>query len=162
VSQQRQSLGTLRVEGKESQIRYEQSRWKIGTAAARRKEKAVGGGSTVGGDCTVRTEATAVAKACNSFWEFERGKTGTLRLSAGFAQHAGVAQCLESQPVQQHLGFAPRVFGAPPADIVKTPCHARINPSRKTTAVFTGRNNMASTWSHRTTNPYASCQNPER
>ena len=69
---------------------------------------------------------------------------------------------MESQPVQQQLVFAPGVFGAAPADIVKTHCDARINPSRKTTAVFTGRNNMASTWSHRTTNPYASWQNPER
>jgi len=62
----------------------------------------------------------------------------------GLAQHAGVAQCVESQPVQQQLVLVPRAFALTPPDSEKTPCQARTNPNRKTAAVCAGRNIMAS------------------
>jgi hypothetical protein len=65
----------------------------------------------------------------------------------GLAQHAGVAQRMESQPVQQQVDFVPRAFCLTPAETVKTPCQASTKPSRRTTAIFTGRSIMARNWS---------------
>src|SRR6266705_4218510 len=78
----------------------------------------------------------------------------------GLAQHSGVAQRVESQPVQQQLDFVPRAFWLTPAVTVKTPCQARTKPSRRTTAIFTGRSIMACNWSFRINNPYVLCQMP--
>lgn len=102
--------------------------------------------SSVESNRSVSTEATAVAKTCNSFWEFERGATGAFGAASplGFAQQESVAECVEPHRVQQQFGFAHREFRAATADTRTTPCHARTNVSRRTTAAFTGRNNMAS------------------
>jgi hypothetical protein len=152
MHQRQSSLGTLR-EGKEkTQIRYEQSRWKIGTAADHTSEAGAAEGSSAFRNGSVSNGATNAASACHSFEEWEGTEAGGngVRLLAGFAQHAGVAQCLKSQPVQQQLDFVTGVFEPAPAETVKTPGHARTNPSRRTTAIFTVRDVMSCIWSELT------------
>ncbi len=103
---------------------------------------------------------TGVAIACQSFREVERAGAGGIGVwsSPLLTQHTGVTQFLKSHPVQQHEDFF--VSGVPAfgsAELVKTPCPARMIPSRSTTIVFTKRDLMASDGSLRTANPYASC-----
>ncbi len=98
---------------------------------------------------SVITEPTDTASAWNSFCEVEgreAGVTGVEGVSR-FTQQAGVAQCLLSQPVQQQLRFA-RCAAAPtrPVD-AKTPCQARTNPSKSTTAILIGNDVIFSDWS---------------
>jgi hypothetical protein len=76
----------------------------------------------------------------------EAGATGADG-DSGFTQHAGVAQFLLSHPVQQQLFFAPFVVAPMRADDAKTPCQAKTNPSRSTTAILIGRDVMFSDWS---------------
>ena len=118
-------------------------------------------GLSAGSDGNVAKKTSDAAKACNSFWEFVRGETGAfgMRLSTGFAQQAGVAQFLESQPVQQHADFALRPLVSAPAETVKTPCQARRKPSQRTIAVFTCRSLIFRSWSECPPNPYGGCQN---
>jgi hypothetical protein len=94
-------------------------------------------------------KAADAASACNLFCELERGETGGVGtgLSAGFTQQAGVAQCLESQPVQQHVDFALPPLVSALAEVVKTPCQARRNPSQRIIAVFMYRSFMFRGWS---------------
>ena len=92
---------------------------------------------------------TDAASACNSFSEVEgseAGVTGAVGVSR-FAQQAGVAQCLLSQPVQQQLRLTLCVVAPRRTGDAKTPCHARTNPSRSTTAILNGRDVIISDWS---------------
>jgi hypothetical protein len=109
-------------------------------------------------------ERNDAANACNSFWDVEATPAGATGAEGAFglAQHAPVEQWLESQRGPQQLILARRVFALVPADAIKTPCQARTNPSRTTTAIFTGRNVMACNWSFWIANPYVVCQIPRR
>jgi hypothetical protein len=98
---------------------------------------------------SVSEEAADAASAYHSFWVEvgrEAGAKGA-RFSAGLAQQMGVEQCLESQPLQQQLDFLTATFAPVPAETVGTLCQTKANPSRMTTAVFTKRDVMASSWS---------------
>ena len=105
-------------------------------------------------------ETTGAARACNSFWDVEATRAGVTGAEGAFGltQHAGAEQCLESQRGPQQLILARRASAPVPADAINTPCEARTNPSRRTTAVFVGRNVMACNWSFWTANPYVPCQ----
>ena len=107
-------------------------------------------------------ETTGAARACNSFWDVEATRAGVTGAEGAFGltQHAGVEQCLESQRGPQQLILARCAFAPVPADAIRTPCQTRTNPSRRTTAVFIGRNVMACNWSFWTANPYVVCQIP--
>jgi len=82
-------------------------------------------------------QATAAAKAWISCCEAEGsgareiGAVGVL----GLTQHAGVAQCLLSHPVQQQLLATPESETAMAGALI-TLCHARRNPSNTTIAAF--------------------------
>jgi hypothetical protein len=92
-------------------------------------------------------ETTDAASACNSFWEEvgrEAGANGSDDCE-GLAQQTGVAHL--PQPDLQHGQLACAVEAPLLAAIVGTLCHTRMNPSKMTTAVFTIRNVMASSWS---------------
>ena len=104
------------------------------------------GGSSSGklkGNASDKT--TDAARACKSFCDVEgteAGATGA-KGASGFTQHAGVEQRLESQRGPQQFILARRGFVLVLADAIRTPCQARTNPSRRTTAIFTGRNVIA-------------------
>lgn len=105
------------------------------------------------------SEEIGAASAWTSFCEVEgreAGATGAEGASR-FAQQAEVAQCVLSQPVQQQLLRATRARALVRVDAAKTPCHARTNPSRRTTAILIGRNVMFGDWSLSTSNPYGDC-----
>jgi len=73
-------------------MRYEQSRWKSGTAISDADETECEGGSSVGNVGRDNQEKADAASACHSFWEeagIEAGAKGA-RLSAGLPQQAGV------------------------------------------------------------------------
>jgi hypothetical protein len=113
------------------------------------EEAKCGGTKSIENNGGISHEATDAANACCSFWEGvgrEAGAKG-VRLSAGLAQQAGVEQCLESQPLQQQLDFAPPTSAPVPAETVETLFQTRTNPSRMTTTIFTTRDVMASSWS---------------
>jgi hypothetical protein len=95
------------------------------------------------------SETTEAASAWNSFCETEGREAGATGAEGAprFTQHAGVAQCLLSQPVQQQLFFAPCAVVLAVRHDAKTPCHARRNPSRRTTAILIGRDVMFGDWS---------------
>lgn len=120
-------------------MRYEQSRWKIGTAANPSREEGATGSRSSGRSGRVSNEVTGAASACHSL--DERVGTGAgvegARLSAGLAQQAGVAHRVESHPVQQQLDFAALGFEPVPAYTVTTPCHTRRSPSKSTIGIFT-------------------------
>jgi len=87
-------VGTLRAEEKKSQIRKEQSRWKIGTASAW-TGRGANGSSWIATDASAGSASVAEATASRSIPEEghgEAGAVGARLLSAGFAQQAGVAQ----------------------------------------------------------------------
>ena len=92
------------------------------------------------------TEMRDTESACNSFWELEGRAQGAIGVEGAFGitQQAGVEQCLKSQPLQQQLDSVTPAFGLRPVETEKTPCHARTNPSRRTTADFANRDVMAS------------------
>lgn len=96
--------------------------------------------STVRG---VRTsnETTDAASAMNSLCEVDGSDAGAIGAEGvlRFTQQAGVEQCVPSQPEQQQPLFAPCALAPLELDAAKTPCQARMNPSRRTTAIFTGR-----------------------
>jgi hypothetical protein len=109
-------------------------------------------------------KTTDAASACKSFWDVETTRAGATGVEGAFGltQQAGVEQCLESQRGPQQFILARREFAPVPADAVKTPCQARTNPSRRTTAIFTGRNVIACNWSFWIANPFVTCQIPRR
>src|SRR6185437_3918934 len=61
-------------------------------------------------------------------------------------------------PEWQHLQPAWETIGVLPADVMKTPCPARMNPSNRTTDIFTNRDVMAFNWSGCLSFPCAVCQ----
>ena len=96
-------------------------------------------------DSGAATEASDGANAANSFLGTEGGEAGAngTRWSAGLAQHAGVEQCRESQPLRQHFDFAPTAMAPTTlSGIEKTPCHATTNPNKRTIAVLANRDVM--------------------
>ena len=105
------------------------------------------GSSSAGSEGSVSQEETDAASACHSFWEEVGRGAGAkgARLSAGLVQQTGVGHFV--QPDLQHLHPACDGVGPLPADALETPCHTRRNPSRVTSAVFTSRVVMASSWS---------------
>ena len=118
------------------------------------------GDSSAGREGSDSTETTDAVRAWNSFCEAdgrEAGATGAEGAS-GLTQHAGVEQCLKSQPEQQQPALALRFVVPVPTDTVRTPWQARTNPSRKTTAIFIGRDVMFSSRSLWTAAPYGDCQ----
>ncbi|MEO8426267.1 MAG: hypothetical protein ABI651_04060 [Verrucomicrobiota bacterium] len=98
---------------------------------------------------------TDAANACNSFWDVEATRAGATGAGGtfGLTQHAGVEQCLESQRGPQQLILARPAFAPVPADAIKTLCHARTNPSIRTSAIFIGCNVIACNWSFWIANP---------
>ena len=104
------------------------------------------GNSTTGIDGSAKQEETDAASACHSFWEEvgrEAGAKGS-RFSAGFVQQTGVVHFPQPDLQQAQFGLCATEGGSPaPADTVKTPCHARSNPSRITSGVFASRIVMA-------------------
>src|SRR5258708_1992839 len=118
------------------------------------EEAKCGGTKSVEDNGGISQDATNAANACHSFWDGvgrEAGAKGA-RLSAGLAQQAGVEQCLESQPLQQQLDFAPPTFAPVPAEMLWTLCQTRTNPSRVTTTIFATRDVIASSWPTGNTN----------
>jgi len=110
--------------------------------------------AAVGSSCAARegnasSETTEAVSAWNSFCEAEGREAGVTGADGalGLTQHAGVAQCLLSQPVQQQLRFALCEVAPRRAGDAKAPCHARRNPSRSTTAILIGRDVMFNDWS---------------
>ena len=116
-------------------------------AVAEAEEAACEQSSLTGMAGSVSQEETDAASACHSFGEMvgrEAGAKGSDGCE-GLAQQTGVAHL--PQPDLQHGQFACDVEGPLPADTVGTFCHTRRNPSKMTTAVFTNRDVMASSWS---------------
>jgi hypothetical protein len=117
--------------------------------------------SSVGKDGNVSQEEKAdAASACHSFWDGAGREAGAIGTGlAGRAQQTGVAHF--PQPDLQHaqLGLCDGVGILPErAETVKTPCHARTNPSTRTTDAFTNRDVMAFDWSGCCSLPYTGCQ----
>ncbi len=110
------------------------------------------------GGSTSQEEIDA-ASACHSFWDEAgrgAGPTGA-EGRAGLAQQTAMAHFIV--PNLQHLQPAcVTTVGALPADAMKTPCPARMNPSSRTTDAFTNRDIMAFDWSGCLSSPYAVCQ----
>jgi hypothetical protein len=119
------------------------------------------GKSSAGLAGSAKTKATDVAMACHSFWEVEDGEAGKgVEGLDGRAQQPGVAHL--PQPESQQLRATRVRFETLPAGTVKTHSHARTNPSRRTTAVFTRRDIIARDLSVRFAIPYRVCQSQER
>src|SRR5947207_13371578 len=112
-------------------------------------DSAAWGSSSAAHEGSGSCETTEAASAWNSFCEVEGREAGATGADGalGLTQHAGVAQCLLSQPVQQQLFFAPCAVAPVMGDDAKTPNHARRNPSRSTKAILIGRDVMFSDWS---------------
>jgi len=112
-------------------------------------EGARAGSSSAAREGSASSETTGASSAWNSFCDVEgreAGATGAEGVSP-FMQQAGVAQCLLSQPVQQQLLRATLALVLVQADVAKTPCHARTNPSRSTTVILIGRDVTFCDWS---------------
>jgi hypothetical protein len=91
---------------------------------------------------SVTNAITKAASAWNSLCDAEgreRGATGADG-GLGLTQHAGVEQCLLSQPAQQQLVFEFCVVTPIGAKVVNTPWHVRTKPTRRTIAILAGRN----------------------
>lgn len=107
------------------------------------------GSSLAGREGSVIKETSVAASPWNSFCVVEGSEAGAIGADgeSGFTQQAGVAQCLLSHPVQQQLFFTLCVVADVCADDAMTPCQARTNPSRSTTAILIGRDVMFGDWS---------------
>jgi hypothetical protein len=107
-----------------------------------------GGSAPVEKDGGVSSEEADVASTCHSFWDEAgrgAGPTGA-EGRAGPAQQTAIEHFIV--PDLQHLQPAcETTVGELPADAMKTPCPARMNPSSRTTDAFTIRNVMAFDWS---------------
>jgi len=114
----------------------------MGTAGTSKNEEAAATQSFARQEGKASKVETDAANACHSFEDGEGTGAGTrgAELLAGLAQQADVEQRWGPQPVRQQPGFPPRALA--PMATVKAPCHARTNPSRRTVAVFKGRNVM--------------------
>ena len=119
----------------------------MGTAGIQAETVAKIGNWSAEGKGSVSKDTADAASACHSFLEEVGRGAGAkgARLSAGLMQQTGVGHF--AQPDLQHLQPVCDAVGPLPADTVETPCHTRRNPSRVTSAVFTSRVVMASSWS---------------